>query len=210
MATKAQGAIFSVETARASTKAITAITNANPAVVSSTAHGYANGNTVFLTGILGMTQLNNRAFTISGVTANTFNLTGEDSTPDGVYVSGGTAALLTMTTVGTVSDIVGFDGKASEVDVTHLLSAAKEWQPGLQDFGNLTLTLITDNTDAGQAALRAIKTAASIKGFTLQTADAKTASFMAGVFSFTIDVKKDSVLMSTVGLRITNQPQWFA
>src|SRR5579863_519026 len=187
--TKAQGTIFYAESARAATKAISGVTNVLGAVVTATAHGYANANVVFITGILGTTQLNDRAFVISGVTANTFVLTGEDSTNDGVYISGGTAQLLTMTQIGQVADCTAFDGKATEVDITHLLSAAKQWQPGLPDFGNVTLTLITDNVtpDAGQALLRSIKNQQLIRGFQITTVDGKNAAFTAGVMSFTAD-----------------------
>ncbi|HEY1723960.1 MAG TPA: phage tail tube protein [Steroidobacteraceae bacterium] len=210
--TKAQGTILYAESARAATKPISAVTNANPAVVTATAHGYSNGQVVFITGLVGPTQLNDRAFVISGVAANTFTLGGEDSTTYGAYVSGGTAAALTMQNVGQVSDITAFDGKSSEVDITHLLSAAKQWQPGLPDFGNVTLQLITDNVtpDTGQALLRSIKNQQKIVGFQIQTVDGKNAVFTAGVMSFTADLKKDSVLMSQVALRVSNQPQWFA
>jgi hypothetical protein len=79
------------------TTAITAITNANPGVITDTAHGYNNGDWVFLTGIGGMTQLNGNYFIVQNATANTFTLTDLvnipiDTTTFGVYTSGGTAA----------------------------------------------------------------------------------------------------------------------
>jgi hypothetical protein len=79
------------------TKAITAATKANPCVVTSNAHGYAVGDWVYITGVVGMTQLNNRFFQISAVTANTFTLgylsSGAiDSTAYSTYTSGGTVA----------------------------------------------------------------------------------------------------------------------
>lgn len=73
-------------------KVITGITQANPAVVTSNAHGFSNGDEVEVAAIVGMTELNARRFTVAGVTANTFQLSGINSTGYGAYASGGTAA----------------------------------------------------------------------------------------------------------------------
>ena len=73
-------------------KTITAITKANPGVVTSTSHGFANGDQVNITEILGMTELNGRRFTVANQTANTFELSGEDTTSHTTYSSAGVAA----------------------------------------------------------------------------------------------------------------------
>jgi hypothetical protein len=74
------------------TTPITGATNANPVVITAVAHGYSNGDEVYITGMLGMTELNGRTFTIAGVAANTFQLVGENGTAYGVWTSGGTVA----------------------------------------------------------------------------------------------------------------------
>ena len=74
-------------------KTITAITNANPAVVTATAHGFSNGWKVRITGVVGMTQVNQgltTAYTVANKTADTFELQGITSVGWGVYTSGGT------------------------------------------------------------------------------------------------------------------------
>jgi uncharacterized protein (TIGR02217 family) len=76
-----------------STKNITGITKANPAVVTAAAHGFTNGKVIYITGVSGMTQVNNLAFTVAGATTNTFELSGIDSTNYGTYVNLGTASL---------------------------------------------------------------------------------------------------------------------
>jgi hypothetical protein len=70
---------------------ITAITNANPARVTAVAHGFVSGNLVEIVNVGGMTELNDRFFTISVVTDDTFELVGEDATAHGIYTSGGEA-----------------------------------------------------------------------------------------------------------------------
>lgn len=78
-------------------KVITGATQANPVVVTSVAHGYSNGDRVIITGVSGMTQLNNREFIVANVAANTFELQDVDSvningTGYGAYTSGGSVA----------------------------------------------------------------------------------------------------------------------
>jgi Flp pilus assembly protein TadG len=73
-----------------SAKNISGITKANPAVVTSNGHGFSNGDTVWISGVKGMTQVNNKAYTVAGVTANTFQLSGVKSTRYSTYSSNGT------------------------------------------------------------------------------------------------------------------------
>lgn len=68
------------------------ILKSNPAIVSLVAHGYSNGDRVFIANALGMTQVDNREFTVAGATADTFELSGVDATGFDDYVSGGTVA----------------------------------------------------------------------------------------------------------------------
>lgn len=71
---------------------ITGATQANPCVVTANAHGFSNGDLVYISGVVGMTQVNNRLSAVAGATANTFQLSGVDSTGYTAYSSGGTAS----------------------------------------------------------------------------------------------------------------------
>tara|TARA_R110000851_G_scaffold5398_1_gene22364 strand:- start:6120 stop:8630 length:2511 start_codon:yes stop_codon:yes gene_type:complete len=70
---------------------ISAATQANPVVVTTDAHSYADGQEVFISGVAGMTELNGRFLTIANVTATTFELVGVDGTSYGAYISGGSS-----------------------------------------------------------------------------------------------------------------------
>ncbi len=77
-------------------KTITAITQANPGVITSTAHGYSNGDWIVISGVVGMVLLNGNTFIVAGATANTFTLTDLfgnviNTTAYGTYVSDGIA-----------------------------------------------------------------------------------------------------------------------
>jgi hypothetical protein len=80
---------------------ITGITQADPAVVTATAHGFSNGDEVYLTSLIGMTELNGTVATIANVAANTFELSGVDSSTYSAYIAGGVAVNQTQTVVQT-------------------------------------------------------------------------------------------------------------
>lgn len=71
---------------------ISAATQANPVEITATAHGFSDGDRVIINGVGGMTQLNNREFTVDNSTANTFELLGIDGTGFDAYTSGGEVA----------------------------------------------------------------------------------------------------------------------
>lgn len=80
-------------------KDITGFTNANPAVVSCPAHGFSDGDEVFITGVASVPQINGRFLIVSGSSTNAFSLrtiedVPVDSTNYGVYGGNGTAALV--------------------------------------------------------------------------------------------------------------------
>ena len=79
-----------------SNKTITGITQADPGVVSITAHGFSNGDTVVISGVVGMTQVNGKRFKVANVNTNDFELqdidgVDVDTTSFTAYTSGGIA-----------------------------------------------------------------------------------------------------------------------
>lgn len=71
---------------------ITKITNASPAMVTSANHGLVKGEKVLITGVKGMTNFNDKEYTVGEVTTNTFQLSGTNSKTYSAYSSGGRAA----------------------------------------------------------------------------------------------------------------------
>ena len=83
--------------------AISNVTQANPAVVTTTInHGLVTGDEVHIDNIVGMTELNDRDFIITVVDADEFSLDGEDSTAFTAYSSAGDAFLVVTKTTGQV------------------------------------------------------------------------------------------------------------
>jgi len=72
--------------------AISGITQANPGVVTTGVHGYADGDKVYITSVLGMTEINNKIFTVTVLSPTTFSI-GIDTTDLTAYIAAGTSAL---------------------------------------------------------------------------------------------------------------------
>src|SRR4051812_32148410 len=77
---------------------ITGISKANPAVVTAPGHGRATGDLVYLSEILGMTELNGDLYVITVLSGSTFSLTGINSTGYGTYTSGGKIDVASLST----------------------------------------------------------------------------------------------------------------
>jgi hypothetical protein len=75
---------------------ISGATQANPVVITATGHGYSNGDEISITGVVGMTELNNKRYLVANKTTNTFEITNVDGTNINgtgftAYTSGGVA-----------------------------------------------------------------------------------------------------------------------
>lgn len=137
----------------AATKTITAITKAAPPVVTSTTHGYANGNYVLLS-IQGMSQLDNKVVRVANQAANTFECEGIDSTAFDTF-STGTAALITFgTTITSATSMAASGGDFDFIDTTTIHSNVKSQIPGLANPLNYTFDNLWDITDAAQIAMK--------------------------------------------------------
>ena len=106
---------------------ITGITQANPAVVTAPGHGLLTGQRVFISGVQGMTPINNRYFEVTKIDADNVSLTmlnqqPVDSTAFPAYVAGGIISLLYI--IGTpwaIQDIatLKFAQSADVMSFTH-------------------------------------------------------------------------------------------
>ena len=106
----------------AAAKTITAITNANPAVATCTAHGYTTGDEIMLSS--GWEDANDSVYKIESVDANSFKILGLDSTNTSFFPagSGGGSAqkLSSWTAIPQVLTISASGGDARFTDVNPL------------------------------------------------------------------------------------------
>jgi len=110
-----------------STTTISGATSANPVVITDTGHGYLNGDEVYITAVVGMTELNGRYFKVASKTTNTFELTDlQDNNINGgaytSYSSAGTAAsVFELTTTYTTASLfdLSFTQSADVLTIVH-------------------------------------------------------------------------------------------
>lgn len=72
-------------------QAIEGISQANPGVVTITGHNLDDGHEVYISGVVGMTEVNDAFYTVTVLTVDTFSI-GVDTTAFTAYTSDGTAA----------------------------------------------------------------------------------------------------------------------
>lgn len=146
------GSTFDLASTYGSAITVSAITNANPAVVTATAHGLANGDIIELTS--GWTPINGRLFRIANSDTNTFELEGVDSTDTVRYPAAGGA--------GTCRKITAF------VRVTQVLNTSTSG--GEQQFYDFAFLEDTDQ--------RRLPTTRSAQSMNLEVADDSTQAFV--------------------------------
>jgi hypothetical protein len=122
------GVGIDVQTALGATKTITAITKANPAVVSSASHGLANGTYVLLE-VSGMYEVNFIIARVANQAAGTFELEGIDSTLYNTFVSGTAKAITFGASMSTAVGLNVSGGEAEFADLTTVHDLIKRRAP---------------------------------------------------------------------------------
>ena len=114
----------------------------------------------------------------------------------------------TWTKIKNIISFTGFDGAASEIDVTDLDSTAKEFRLGLQDHGKFSFDMHIDRADAGQVALEAARKAGKVTRLKLTLPNGDAATFSVLVKSTPITGGIDAVLKGSVETRVTGDIEW--
>lgn len=105
--------------------------------------------------------------------------------------------------IGGLVSFSGFDGEASDIDITTLASSAMEFRQGLQDFGNFSIELMTDPDDVGQTELKTAKSTLATREFILTLRSGHRFTFNAYVKSFTLTGAVNEVATSSVNMKVT-------
>lgn len=143
-----------IQNVLAAAKTISGISNASPGVVTSNAHGYANGDIVVLS-VSGMPALDGQACRVSGVTTNTFNLEGIDTTTYGTFAAGSCRSVTSWHVAGTMTSISLQGAAGEQIEVTTLGDIARQFAVGLAGSGSGTMSGFYSASDAALAAMRA-------------------------------------------------------
>lgn len=203
-AISAQGSKLEIAGTAGSAKTITAVAVGFPTILTSAAHGLVNGDVVTLAGLTGADAalLNGQVAVVKYKSTNTIavdiDTTGKTITAAGSFTPN------TWQKIENLVSFKGFDGQASELDVTDLDSTAKEFMLGLQDWGTFSFDVNRDMNDAGQQAVDASKRAGTQKAYKLTLPNGKTKTFNAYCKNSPLEGGVDQVLKTSgVTLRIT-------
>lgn len=146
--------VVAMQSALLTADTISAITKANPGVVTATAHGMSNGAYVKLTSN-GMHQLDGRVFRVANITANTFELEGENTTSYDTFTSGSSEEITFGTTMTTALSLQASGGDFDFIDITTIHDNIRKQIPGLASPAVYTFTHIWDAAAADLIALKA-------------------------------------------------------
>lgn len=142
-----------MQSALASALTITGITKANPGVVTSAAHGLSNGDYVFLS-IQGMHQLDDRVARVAGVTTDTFQLEGIDTTNFDTFSSGTAEEITFGTSITTATSISASGGDFGFIDTTTIHGNQRTQIPDLPNASSFSFDNIWDVSDTGLLAMK--------------------------------------------------------
>jgi hypothetical protein len=145
------GALVAIASGYGAAQNITVLTNANPAVATVTAHGYANGDFVEINS--GWSRLDQKVVRLTGVTANTFNLEAIDTALTSIYPAGtglGTARRVTgYTQLSQILTSSSSGGEQQFLEYQFLESDAQRRIPTFKSASGLSFSVADDSTLAG-------------------------------------------------------------
>lgn len=145
-----------LQSAAATALTITAISKANPGVVTYTGTDPSNGDYVLLS-VSGMFQLDKRVARVANVNgvANTFELEGINTTSFDTFTSGTCQVITLGTSVVTATTITPSGGEYGFIDTTTIHSNVKTQMPGPAEAIKFDMDHIWDPSDTGLLALKA-------------------------------------------------------
>lgn len=191
--------------------AVTAVTNANPGVATSTAHGLTDGAYVLFKDVQGMVELEDVVVRVANSTANDFELEGIDTTNFGTFTAGNVFELTFGTSISTVTGLSSAGGDFAFVDTTTIHDQISKQIPGLASAISYTLDNIWDVSDVGLLAFKAASDIKAERGFLFAFANGQIMVFnsIVGATLIPQGTAQELVTSSTV-LTINGFPTYYA
>lgn len=201
-AISAQGSHVYIEGTSTTSLSITAIAKGTTTTVTAS-NSLAGGEVVVFGAVAGMPEINGLIGIVAASPTSTEFTVQIDSSGFASDGTTGTATVKAFTEINNIADFSGFDGSTSELDKTNMQSGAMEYQAGLQDFGQFSMNIHIDNSDAGQLALRAAKALAATKTFKLALPNGKVRAFNGFVKKIGESGGVNALHKGSVDIRIT-------
>lgn len=152
-----EGVQVNVQSVALTALTVSAISKANPAVVSYAGVDPVNGNFILMD-VSGMREVDGSVYRAAAVdaTANTLQLEGVDSTLYGTYAAGGTAQVVTLgSSLEIVRSLSASGGDPNFIDISTIHDLEQRQIPGRSSAVSYSFECFWDLADAGLLALRA-------------------------------------------------------
>ena len=147
----AEGSSIQFSNTLASPKTITAVSNANPAVCTSVAHGYATNDEVLFTS--GWEDATDTVYRVTVLSADTFSLQGLDATNTGYFPVGtGTGTTEELSAFTAIPQVLTISASGGDARFTTVTPLAKRNAVNIPTGFNATSVTLSLAHDASQAA----------------------------------------------------------
>jgi hypothetical protein len=170
-----------IETSSATAVNITGISKANPGVVTHSGTDPSNGDYVKLTNIVGMVELNDQVFRVSGAAAGSFNLEGIDTTAMTTFVSGTFEVITFGVSMTTVQDVNSGGGDFQFADLTTIHDTLQKRIPTTASPFTMSLGCLFNPADAAHIELEQANDTKSVRAVRVRWATGAKAVWLAYV-----------------------------
>jgi len=203
------GATVAIATAYGSSKSVTAITNANPGVITANAHGMANG--AFYELKSGWQKINDRVFKAANVSTNAVDVTGIDTTDTTRFPAGtGTGSLREITAFTQISQILEFTTSGGDQQFANFSFLEEDFErqlPTVTSAQSIQIGIADDPTLAGFIALKAAGEARAIRALKVTLPNGSVLLYSGFVsFNETPTLTKGSVMQVTATISLNGRP----
>ena len=172
------GSTFYVASTIAATKVTTIVTNASEAVVTSTAHGYSNGDYVLV--VSGWGRLNKRAFRIKSITTDTFVLEGADTSNTTFFPAGqGVGTVAKVSTWTQITTVMNPNTSGGDPKTVTYKFVESDVEYSINDgFSATDYTFELDADSIGGAGYTALKTLTDVQTDTIMRMVTRSGSIL--------------------------------
>lgn len=144
-------------------KTVTEVTEADPPVATSAAHGLAARSVGYFSVATGMPQLEGQAVRFSAVDSNTLTIEDLDTTSYGNFTAGTLIPIASWLVLSSATNYNKSGGEGNPQDITVLLDTTEQQLQGQLSAETVALTLRTETI--ASAALQAVRDAARNQGY---------------------------------------------
>lgn len=207
------GVVLALATAYGSDLTVSAVTNANPAVCTSTAHGLSNGDFVVFTS--GWARANGRVFRVSGVSANAFSLEGFDTSSTTNFPAGsGTGTVKKVTTWTQITQILDVQSSGGELQYTTYSFLEQDFETQIATQASaqsLAITIADDPSLSGYSAMKTAGEARAERALKATMPDSSLILYNGTVgFNETPSMSKGNVMAVNGSFSLANRPVRYA